>query len=422
LKLVIDFYKNKRFNATQGSARMKRVIPFSPPDIDERDVDGVVEVLKSGWITTGPKTKEFEKQLSRYCQTKSAVALSSATAGLFLILKMFGVKKGDEVITTPYTFVATSNVILNCDATPVFVDINREDFNLNYDKLEKSITEKTKAVISVDYGGWPVDYERIGDILASKKGLFRPSKGTLQEFIDAPLFISDAAHSFGASYKGKKVGSGADFTVFSFHAVKNLTTAEGGGVTFSDVGSLSFQDIYKKFMLYSLHGQNKDALEKYKNNSWRYDIELAGYKFNMTDILASLGLTQLARYDGEILPKREKIFSLYKKYLSKSDKIILPEFDNEIITGSKHLFPIRLRNYNETKRDELMKKLLEEGISSNVHFIPIPMFSLYKSLGYDIEKYPESYRKYENLISLPMYSKLIDEDVEYICSTILRCC
>lgn len=400
--------------------KMKRIIPFSPPDIDEKDISGVVEVLKSGWITTGPKTKEFEKQLSRYCQTQSAVALNSATAGLFLILKMFGITKGDEVITTPYTFVATSNVILNCSATPVFVDINNEDFNINYDKLEKSITEKTKAIISVDYGGWPVDYDRIRDIIARKKGLFRQSKGTLQESIDAPLFISDAAHSFGAKYKEKKVGSGADFTVFSFHAVKNLTTAEGGGVTFSDVGSLSFQDLYKKFMLFSLHGQNKDALEKYKNNGWRYDIELAGYKFNMTDILASLGLTQLARYDSDILPKRENIFKLYKKYLSKSNKIILPEFDNDRINGSKHLFPIRIRNYSETKRDELMKKLLDEGVSTNVHFIPIPMFSVYKSLGYDIKKYPESYSKYENLITLPMYSKLIEEEVEYICEKILK--
>lgn len=398
---------------------MKKNIPFSPPDIDDNDINGVVEVLKSGWITTGPKTKEFEKQLSRYCGTSNAVCLNSATAGLFLILKMFGIAEGDEVITTPFTFVATSNVILNCGAKPVFADINREDFSINYDLLENKINEKTKAVISVDYGGFPVDYDRIRQMIQKKKGLFCPTKGTFQEQIDAPLFISDAAHSFGAFYKGRKVGKDADFTVFSFHAVKNLTTAEGGGVLFGEVGGLGSAEIYKNLMLLSLHGQNKDALEKYKNNSWRYDIKLAGYKFNMTDILASLGLTQLARYDSEILSKREVIFKKYKDILSKSDKIILPEFDDATSTGSKHLFPIRIRDYDEKKRDDLMSKLSAEGIGCNVHFIPIPMFSYYKSLGYDINDYPESFNKYKNLITLPIYSKLQIDDVDYICSKLL---
>lgn len=390
-----------------------RKIDFSPPDITEKEIDAVVETLKSGWITTGPKTKEFEKKIAEYVSTDKAVCLSSATAAMELVLRLFDVKKGDEVITTPYTFASTVNVILHVGAKPVLVDIKKDSFDIDPDKIEKAITKKTKCVISVDFAGYPVDYDNIKAVLESSRRKFHPRKRTRQVFLEKILFLSDAAHSFGSEYKDKKVGSQADFTTFSFHAVKNLTTAEGGAVSFNKIGNFDSNDIYSNFMLLSLHGQNKDALSKIKSGNWHYDIKLAGFKYNMTDIQAALGLAQLERYKIS-LQKREEIFSCYNELLKDNDLFILPPFNEKVKKSSFHLYPLRIRGIDEEKRALIIEKLFEKGISCNVHFIPIPMHSCYKTLGYSIKDFPNCYEMYKNEITLPLYPKLTKNDIEYI--------
>ncbi len=389
---------------------MNKKIPFSPPDITEKEINSVIEVLKSGWITTGKKVKEFQERIKDYCNTKGALLLNSATAGLFLTLKFLNIKEGDEVITTPYTFAATSNVILHCNARPVFVDIG-EDFNISPANIEKAITKKTKAIISVDYGGFPCDYEEILNICKNTP------------IVDSPVkriaFISDSAHSFGAIYKGKKVGGFADFSVFSFHAVKNLTTAEGGCVTFNSIENIPFEDINERLKLLSLHGQSKDAFEKYANNSWYYEIKEIGYKFNMTDIQAAIGLSQFERYESHILLRRKSIFKIYNEILNH-DRIILPPDRTDIKETSYHLYAIRIKDITEEERNKIIENMAEKGISLNVHYIPVVMHPAYKRLGYNIANYPLSYKTYTSEITLPVYSSLTDEDAYYVADEFMK--
>ncbi|GAE01329.1 exopolysaccharide biosynthesis protein [Clostridium botulinum B str. Osaka05] len=375
-------------------------IPFSPPDITEREIEAVVEVLKSGWITSGPKTQQFENNLAEYCHTNKAVAVSSASAGLELVLKEFDIKEGDEVITTPYTYTATASVCVHRGIKPKFVDVAKDSFLIDIEKLADAITSKTKAIYTVDFAGVPVDYDAIKEVLKSKG----------REDI---ILVSDSAHSLGAIYKGKKVGGQMDFHVFSFHAVKNLTTAEGGAITFGDNNFKGKEDLYKDFKLQSLHGQSKDALSKTKAGAWEYDILTDGHKCNMTDMGSAIGLVQLTRYE-EMLRKREAIFDTYTKVLQEKDWAIIPFKKDETKETSYHLYPLRIKGFGEVERNEVIKILAKKDIATNVHFKPLPMFTLYKNLGYNIEDYPNAYAQYANEISLPVYSTLSLEDAEYV--------
>ena len=399
----------------------KRKITFSPPDITEREIAEVVDTLRSGWITTGPKTKKFEDEIAEYCGTKKAVALNSATAAMELALRLFDIGEGDEVITSAYTYTASASVVYHCGAKIILADTKKGEFNIDPKQVEKLITPKTKAIIAVDIGGFPADYSELLDIVEKKKNIFNAKKGTYQEELGRILIIGDAAHSFGSSYKEKKIGSVADITSFSFHAVKNLTTGEGGALTWNLPENFDNEEIYKGFMLLSLHGQNKDALNKLKAGAWKYDIVMPGYKSNMTDIIASIGLVQLQRYDGEILKKKEELVSYYEKYLGDlTDKIELPIFKNDIKESCKHLYMIRLKNQDEEKRNEVIAKLGENDIATNVHFQPLPLLTAYKKLGFKIEDYPNAYNQYKNEISLPLHDFLTEDDIKYICEHIKK--
>ncbi|WP_446899021.1 DegT/DnrJ/EryC1/StrS family aminotransferase [Clostridium sp. LBM24168] len=384
---------------------MNRKIPFSPPDITQDEINAVIEVLKSGWITTGPRTAEFEKQLAKYCEANHAVAVGNATAGLELLLQVFDIKEGDDVITTPYTYTATASVSIHRGIKPTFVDVKKGTFLIDIDKLYDAIKPNTKAIYSVDIAGVPVDYDKIHEVLKAKG----------REDI---LLVADSAHAFGASYKGKKVGSQMDAHVFSFHAVKNLTTAEGGAVTFNDNKLLGKNDLTKDLKLISLHGQSKDALSKMKAGAWKYDIIYPGYKCNMTDINAAIGLVQLSRYEN-MLKKRKTIFDIYTNALKDKDWAIIPfEGENDTVT-SYHLYTLRLRNFKEEDRNEVIKAMADRDIATNVHFTPLPMFTAYKNLGYSIKDYPNAYKQYENEITLPMYSTLSKEDAEYVVENLI---
>lgn len=393
----------------------QRKIQFSPPDITEEEIQAVSDTLRSGWITTGPKTKQFEKKIAEYCGVNKAICLNSATAGLELVLRLFGIGEGDEVITTPYTYTATASTILHTGAKVVFADVLPGSFNIDPESVAKAITSKTKAVIPVDIGGIPCDYDKLKSVLEEKKSLYNPKKGTLQETLCRPLLLADAAHSFGAEYKTcdgwKKSGALADFSVFSFHAVKNLTTAEGGAVTFN-----CDDEVYRQLQLLSLHGQSKDALAKMKAGSWRYSIELPGYKCNMTDIAAAMGLIQLKRYPA-MLARRKEMFDLYKKSFASDGRFILPQ-ESENFKSSYHVYSLRVRGADETLRDEIIAKCAENGIACNVHFIPLPMHPFYHGLGYKIEDYPNAYDMYKNEISLPVHTLMSDDDVAYVANTI----
>lgn len=392
----------------------QRKILFSPPDISQKEIDEVVDTLKSGWITTGPKTKLFENEITNYCHSAKTVCLNSATACMELVLRLFDVGPGDEVITSAYTYTATASVILHCGATPVLVDVKLGEFNINPKEIEKVITEKTKVIIPVDIGGMPADYDEIFEIIERNKNKFNPKKGTYQEKLGRILLLADAAHSFGAEYKGKKTGNIADFTSYSFHAVKNLTTAEGGAITWKNNEVFDNEEIYKKLMLLALHGQNKDALAKMKAGAWQYDIAMPGYKCNMTDINAAIGLAQLRRYDSEILAKKDLIISWYKKYLKDIPNIILPEFETKDKKSCKHIYALRLKNADINKRNEVIQKLAERGIATNVHFQPLPLLTAYKNLGYKMEDYPEAYKIFSTEISMPFHNFVSEEDVKYI--------
>jgi dTDP-4-amino-4,6-dideoxygalactose transaminase len=393
----------------------KKRIPFSPPDITMKEIRAVVKVLKSGWITTGPQTKEFEKKIAEYCGAERAICLNSATAGLELVLRLFNIGPGDEVITTPYTFAATANIILHTGAKPVFADIKPGEFNIDPEQILKKITPRTKAVIPVDFGGWPCDYDEIKRGLGQQKNKYHPRRGTWQSHLGRPLLLADAAHSIGARYKGQRTGSQADFTVFSFHAVKNITTAEGGAVVFKALPGLSANAIYRELNLLSLHGQSKDALAKSRAGAWQYTIDLPGYKFNMTDIAAAIGLTQLHRYEPEILPGRKRLVQAYLRALGNEPRLVLPVYRTGEKESSYHLFPLRVQGFKEPERNALIQEMAARGVACNVHFIPVVMHPLYKRLGYDIKDYPHCFRMYENEISLPVHAKMTVPDVFYIC-------
>ncbi|HBM80882.1 MAG: DegT/DnrJ/EryC1/StrS aminotransferase family protein [Clostridiales bacterium] len=383
-------------------------IPFSPPDITEKEINAVVEVLKSGWITTGPKNAEFEEKIKQYCGVNEAVTVSSCTAGLELVLRIMGVKEGDEVITPAYTYTATASSATHRGAKLVFVDVKKGSFLIDEQKLYDAISPKTKVITTVDFAGVPVDYDSVREVIKAKG----------REDI---ILMSDSAHSFGAKYKGKRVGGQFDFHVFSFHAIKNLTTAEGGAITYNNNNFRGFNDLRREFKLNSLHGQTKDAFSKMKAGAWRYDIVTDGYKCNMTDIMAAIGIAQLERY-GSMLKKREQIFKLYSEHLSDKDWAILPfEKDDRGTVTSYHLYPLRIRGFNEDKRNKLIQMLADMGIATNVHFVPLPMFTFYKGMGYSIDDYPNAFKQYENEITLPLYSTLSLENAEYVVTELIKC-
>jgi dTDP-4-amino-4,6-dideoxygalactose transaminase len=389
------------------------MIPFSPPRIDQKIIDEVVATLKSGWITTGPRTKEFEKRLTAFNGNKATLCLNSATAGLEIMLRWFGVKEGDEVILPAYTYAATANVIVHCGATPVFVDVNADDFNISIAAIEKAITAKTKVIMPVDFGGWPCDYDAINELVKQKKDLFQASTEE-QKTLGRILVLSDAAHSIGAIYKGKKTGSLTDISVFSFHAVKNLTTAEGGAVALNLPEPFDNAAIYSKLCVSTLHGQNKDALAKSQRGNWKYDIVEAGYKCNMTDIMAAIGLIELQRYDADTLVKREKIIDQYNWTLSAFSWSEEPVIRKGESFSSCHLYPLRIKGITEAQRDTIIQKIFEKDVSVNVHFLPVPMTSFYKGMGYDIKNYPVTYDNFSREISLPVYYDLSEEDVKTV--------
>lgn len=395
------------------------MIPFSPPRIDQKIVDEVNAALLSGWITTGPRTKEFEKRINNYCDAGATVCLNSASAGLELMLRWFGVTEGDEVILPAYTYTATANVIVHCGATPVFVDIS-DDFNISVAEIKKAITARTKVIMPVDLGGFPCDYDEINALVREVeiKKLFHPTHPNQQK-LGRIMVLSDAAHSVGALYKGKKTGSLTDVTVFSFHAVKNLTTAEGGAVCLCLPEPFNNEEEYKYLCTKSLHGQSKDALAKMQPGNWRYDIVEPGYKCNMTDIMAAIGLVELERYDNDMLVRRKAIFDKYTELLSKHDFAIIPTYHTADKTTSYHVFLFRIKSATEAQRDEIIKLIFEQQVSVNVHFIPVPMMSYYKGIGYNIDNYPQSYANYSCEISLPVYYNLTDEDVETVVNAVV---
>lgn len=387
-------------------------IPFSPPDITEVEISNVVEVLKSGWITTGPKTKEFEKKIANYCNTNKAICLNSATAGMEMTLRFLGIGPGDEVITSAYTYTASASVIHHVGAKIVLVDTAKDSYQMDYDKLAEAITEKTKAVICVDLAGVPCDYDKIFEVVNSKKELFNPNN-EIQKSIGRVTVVADGAHSFGASYKGKMSGSIADFTSFSFHAVKNLTTAEGGAVTWKSIDGIDDEDIYKRYNCLSLHGQTKDALAKTKIGSWEYDIIEPAYKCNMTDIMAAIGLGQLSRYEN-LLNYRKEIIDRYDAILKDVEGIeVLKHFTNNY-KSSGHLYLVRLVGNDIEFRNEVIVKMAEAGIATNVHYKPLPLLTAYKNLGFKIEDFPNAFDMYKNEITLPLNTLINKEEVDYV--------
>ncbi|MCB7070228.1 DegT/DnrJ/EryC1/StrS aminotransferase family protein [Caldibacillus sp. 210928-DFI.2.22] len=388
-----------------------RNIPFSPPDITDVEIDEVVKALKSGWITTGPKTKEFEERIAEYVGVSKAVCLNSATAAMELTLRILGVGPGDEVITSAYTYSASAAIIEHVGAKIVLVDTAPDSFEMDYEKLADAITEKTKVIIPVDIAGKMCDYDTLFNIVESKKEMFKPNN-ELQWLFNRVIVMADAAHSFGAERNGMKCGQVADFTNFSFHAVKNLTTAEGGAVVWRNDLGLDDEWLYKQFMLYSLHGQSKDALAKTQKGAWEYDIVYPAYKCNMTDIMASIGLIQLDRYEG-LLERRREIIEMYDKALLPLGVKSLQHY-GEDYASSGHLYLARIPRISEKERNEIIIKMAEAGVACNVHYKPLPMFTAYKNLGFDIKDYPNANKQYINEITLPLHTLLSNEDVEYV--------
>jgi dTDP-4-amino-4,6-dideoxygalactose transaminase len=397
------------------------MIPFSPPRIDKRVIDEVTKALESGWITTGPRTKEFEKRISAYCGVEHTVAVSSWTAGMEVMLRWLGIQEGDEVILPAYTYCASANVILHCGATPVMVDLNTEDFNIAVDAIKKAITPRTKAIMGVDIAGFPCDYDEIYVLVndAEIRAQFQP-RNDLQKQLGRIAVLSDAAHSFGAKYKGRTSGSLADISVFSFHAVKNLTTAEGGAICLNMPAPFDNEQIYKDLCVKILHGQSKDALAKTQKGNWRYDVVEPGFKCNMTDIQAAIGLIELDRYDSENLPRRKEIFEQYEKGFKSESWALLPPHTTADKTSSYHLYLLRIDAITEGERDRIMQAIFDQDVSVNVHFQPLPILTAYKNLGYDIVDFPETWNKYHNEISLPVYYDLTDEQVDQVIGAVKR--
>jgi dTDP-4-amino-4,6-dideoxygalactose transaminase len=396
------------------------MIPFAPPRIDQKIIDEIVDTLKSGWITTGPRTKLLEKKLAEFCGNPNSLCLSSATAGMEIMLRWFGVKEGDEVILPAYTYAATANVIIHCGAKPVFVDVNEDDFNINVSNIEKAITSRTKVIMPVDFGGFPCDYEKINELVNkdSFKKTFQPASDE-QKLLGRILIISDAAHSIGATWNNKKTGSLTDVTVFSFHAVKNFTTAEGGCVALNLPQPFDNEKIYTSLSVKTLHGQNKDALAKTQKGNWKYDIVEAGYKCNMTDIMAAFGLVEIQRYDQDTVNKRKTICETYSSLLSKYSWAQLPVFKKNGSESCYHLYPLRIKDINEGQRDSIIKEIFDRDVSVNVHFIPVPMMSFYKKLGYDIKNYPVTYNNFSREISLPVFYDLTDSQIDTVVKAVV---
>lgn len=390
-------------------------IPFSPPDMTEDEIAEVIDTLKSGWITTGPKTKEFERRIAEYVGVNKAVCLNSATAAMEMTLRILGVGPGDEVITSAYTYTASASVIHHVGAKIVLVDTQKDSFEMNYSQLASKITENTKAIIAVDLAGKICEYNAIYEAVELKKNLFK-AESELQETFGRVVVISDAAHAFGATQNEKQCGQFADFTCYSFHAVKNLTTAEGGAVVWKKDNQLDDEWLYKQYMLYSLHGQSKDALAKTQVGAWEYDILLPAYKCNMTDIMASIGLVQLNRYD-QMLKRRKQLIGMYDEAFQKIGLHPLQHYGDEF-ASSGHLYLLRVPGYSEPQRNDLIIKMAEAGISTNVHYKPLPMMTAYQNLGFNIEDYPNAYSMYVNEITLPLHTQLKDEEVAYVVSVL----
>lgn len=397
----------------------KRTISFSPPDISDLEINEVVDALKSGWITTGPRTKELEKRLAEFCHTSKMVCLNSATAAEELNFRICGIGEGDEVIVPAYTYTASASAAIHCGAKVIFVDSQKDSTEMDYDKVAEAITEKTKAIVAVDLGGIIVNYDRLFEIVEAKKDLFKPAGNTdlgrrIQKAIGRVLIFSDSAHALGASRNGKMAGEIADFTDFSFHAVKNFTTAEGGASTWRDIPGIDNEEIYHQYQLYSLHGQSKDALAKNQLGAWEYDIIGPWYKCNMTDIMAAIGLRQLDRYPG-LLERRREIIG---KYDAMCDELGVKHLEHytENSTSSGHLYLTRIPGATDEIRREIIIKLAERGVNTNVHYKPLPMMTAYKEMGWDIKDFPNAYDYYANLITLPLHTKLTDEDVDYVIS------
>ena len=390
-----------------------RNIPFSPPDMTEAEANEVREAILSGWITTGPRTKEFERLIAICCQTKKAVALNSATAAMELTLRVLGVGEGDEVIVPAYTYTATASVVHHVGAKIVMVDVAPGSFEIDYDSIADAITERTKVVMPVDLGGVMCDYDRVFAAVESKRELFRPAND-IQKAFGRVVVLADAAHAFGARRHDRMCGEVADFTSFSFHAVKNLTTAEGGAITWKSIPGIDDEWLYKQYQLLSLHGQSKDALAKTQLGAWEYDIVAPDYKCNMTDISAAIGLVQIRRY-AELLHRRRQIVERYNEALKDCNVQVLNHYGDDH-QSSGHLYLVRLLGKDCEYRNEVIRKMAERGIACNVHYKPLPMMTAYKNLGFDIKDYPNAYRQFENEVTLPLHTRLSDEDVEYVIS------
>lgn len=397
---------------------MEKMIEFSPPDITEAEISEVVDTLQSGWITTGPKTKKFEREIAAYCNTKYAVCLNSATACLEMTLRILGIGKGDEVITTAYTYTASASVVCHVGAKLVLVDTRADSLEMDYEQLENAVNENTKVIIPVDIAGIPCDYDKIYNIIEKKRHLFKASNDIQQKF-GRIIVCADAAHAFGAERNDKKCGAIADFTSFSFHAVKNLTTGEGGALTWREHDGVDSGLLYQQLMLLSLHGQSKDALSKTKLGSWEYDIIAPYYKCNMTDILASIGLAQLHRYDG-LLKKRKTLIECYNSALSDIPVEVLKHFTAEY-RSSGHLYIVQMTDRTRDQINEVMRRMAERGVATNVHYKPLPLLTAYKALGFQIEDFPNAYAHYEHEITLPLHSGMSEDDVEYV-SDVFKCC
>lgn len=395
------------------------MIPFSPPRIDDKIIAEVTAALQSGWITTGPRTKLFEKKITEYCGNQATICLNSATAGLEIMLRWFGVGVGDEVILPAYTYSATANVIIHCGAIPVFVDVNADDFNINVSNIEKAITSKTKVIMPVDFAGFPCDYDEINELVVKHKHLFVANSEN-QKKLARILVLSDSAHSFGGVYKNKKCGSLTDVSVFSFHAVKNLSTAEGGAITLNLPQPFNNTEVYNYLCMLTLHGQNKDALAKTQKGNWKYDIIEAGYKCNMTDLSAAIGLIEIERYDNDTQLKRKQIFEAYDSAFANDNRFQIPTHVTDVKNGCYHLYPLRIKNITEEQRDAIMKEIFDCDVSVNVHFLPVPATSFYKKLGYDINNYPTTYDNFSREITLPIFYNLSQDDVKIVINAVIQ--
>lgn len=393
-------------------------INFSPPDITELEINEVVEALKSGWITTGPRTKELERRIATYLGTPKAVCLNSATAALEMILRVLGIGPGDEVITSAYSYTASASPVVHVGAKLVLIDTAPDSYEMDYDKVAAAITDKTKAIIPVDIGGVPCDYDRLFTIVNNAKSLFVPSNDIQRALGRIPI-VADCAHSFGANYKGLHTGNVADFSSFSFHAVKNFTTAEGGCATWKHIEGIDDEALYKEFQLLSLHGQDKDALAKTKMGAWEYDIKGTYYKCNMTDIMAAIGLAQLERYPG-LLQRRRDIINRYNEGLQDCPVSVVSHYTDEHMS-SGHLYLVRINDATIEQRNKLIEEMAEKGVATNVHYKPIPMHTAYKNLGFSIDDYPNAYKQFKNEITLPLHTNLTDEEVDYVIDTFKEC-